>query len=534
VEDGLCALTGELSGLAAAGAAALVIVGMALTLALASAQAFIGAKVGSDHPVHVFLTRNIRDSGFRLLVRIPRLLNASYCAAVPLYLHWIVAHFRARAVYWCERLLNPAVNTLHVAVFAVLALLAARLEGMPVLFVGLASCAFALTPQFYHALSARNFGLSSRGTGLLLLTLFFLAAYAAEVGARPALSWLALVVLGWLIWGFSTFAQQALCIISVILVAVSRQYVPLAGAALGLALFIAVHPRYALGYLTHTLRFIRAYRRDLAPIYVLAVRYSIWRDLVWDIWTRPRSGFEKAAHYAYGNSLLVVLLLNPLCVLSCWALLAGMLPPQGFIAYAGRLALAGTIAMLLTSFRATRFLGEPERYAEAVAPWAALCGAYLLFGLDHWTLLAAVSLLFLLLDLLQLHASGLLLKHVDGQTTQLQDIETTVRRRLPGAVRFCSNNEHLTKMLMQNDWHYAYCLAVGQDYCGMKVQEAFTAFPLLRRAACERIVATYRVNACLLDRAVFETLFDTPPPALRSVDVAYESPRLRLLILDWA
>src|SRR6266853_345350 len=516
---------GEPSGPATASAAALVIAGIVLTLALSSTQAFIGSRLGSDHPVHVFLTRNIRDSGYRLFVRIPRLLNTCYCAAVPLYMHWIVSHFRAAAVYWCERLLNPAVNTLHVVVFAALALIARRLEGLPALYVGLATCAFAMTPQFYHALSARNFGLSSRGTGLILLTLFFLAAYAAEAGGQPAIGWPALAVLGWLVWGFSTFAQQALCIISVILAAISRQYVALAGAILGLALFIVVHPRYSLGYLTHTLRFIRAYRRDLAPIYILAGRKSIWRDLVWDIWAKSRSGLKSAARYVYGNSLLVVLVLNPLCVLSCWAVLAGVLPPRGFIAYSGTVALAGTIAMLLTSFRATRFLGEPERYAEAVTPWAVLCGAYVLFGRDQRTLLAAVCLLFLLLDLLQLYASRLLLKHVGGQRTQLADIESTVRRRLPGGVRFCSNNEHFTKMLMQNDWHYAYCLAVGQDYCGMKVQEAFAAYPLLRREACERIVATYRVNACLLDRTVFEALFDTRPSALRSMSIAYESPR---------
>ena len=37
---------------------------------------------------------------------------------MPLYMHWIVAHFRAGAVFWLERLLNPIVNTLHVALFA--------------------------------------------------------------------------------------------------------------------------------------------------------------------------------------------------------------------------------------------------------------------------------------------------------------------------------------------------------------------------------------------------------------------------------
>jgi hypothetical protein len=523
---------GEAAGSAAA-AAPLVIAGLALTLILSSIQAFIGANVGSDHAVHAFITRNIRDRSYRLFVRIPRLLNTCYCGALPLYMHWLVSHFRPAAMYWCERLLNPAVNTLHVAVFVALAVLVARMAGLPWLYVGLATCVFALTPQFYHALSARNFGLSSRGTGLLLLTLFFFAAWAAGSGAEPTLSWPALAICGWLVWGFSTFAQQALCILSVILLVVAGRYVPLVGAALGLAVFIAIHPRYSLGYLQHTLHFIRSYRREMAPIYVLASRHSIWRDLVYDLWAKARGDFRSRARYAYGNSLLIVLLLNPLTALSCWAVLAGSLPRGHFIAYAGQLALAGTIAMLLTSFRATRFLGEPERYVEAVAPWAALCGAYLLFTHHQLTLLALAAVLFLFLDLAQLHISTLLLQHLGGHTRQLGAIETAVRQRLPGEVRFCSNNEHFTKLLMQNDWHYAYCLAIGQDYCGMKVQEAFASFPLLRRQACERIVATYRVNACLLDRTVFETLFDEAPPGLRSMTVAYESPRFRLVIFDW-
>ena len=220
--------------------------------------------------------------------------------------------------------------------------------------------------------------------------------------------------------------------------------------------------------------------------------------------------------------------------MACWALIAGVLPATGPIAYAGAVALAGTIAVLLTSFRSTRFLGEPERYAEAITPWATLCGAYALLVRGEWRLLAAASGVFLLLDLMQLFASKLILKHVGKNAVQLDDIASVVRQSLPSGVRFCSNNEHFTKLLMQNKWQYAYCLAVGHDYCGMKLQEAFAAFPHLRRAACERIVSTYRVNACLLDRSVYETLFDAPPPSLRNMTVAYESPRFRLLILDWA
>ncbi len=517
-----------------ASAVALVITASCLTLLLSSAQAFIGARAGTDHPVHVFLTQNIRASGYRLFVRVPRLLNTCYCAALPLYMHWIVAHFRAAAVYWCERLLNPAINTLHVAVFAAIAGLAVRAAGLPVLYLGLATCAFALTPQFYHALSARNFGLSSRGTGLLLLTLFFLAAYAVEAGIDLPAAWTALVVCAALVWGFSTFAQQALCILSVLLALTTGRWIPLLATVLGLGLFIAVHPRYSLGYLKHTLRFLRTYRSELAAIYILPRRPSIWRDLVWDIWLRARSGVGGAARYAYENSVLVVIVLNPLLALACWAALAKALPPHSLLAYAGAIALAGAIAALLTSFRATRFLGEPERYVEAVTPWSTLSAAYVLFASGRSWHLAAAALLFLLVDLAQLYASGLVLKRAAANGAQLGEIEAAVREHLQGEVRFCSNNEHFTKLFMQNGWQYAYCLAVGEDYCGMKLQEVFTSFPRLRREACERILAAYRINACLLDRSVFETVFDDPPHALRAMSIAYESSRFRLLLLDWA
>lgn len=517
------------------GAAALVCGAIALTMALSTAQAFIGARVGSDHPVHAFLIRAIRGHGLRLFARIPGLLNTCYCAALPLYLQWILAHFRSAVAYWSERLLNPAVNAAHVAVFALLALLATRSDGLPPGFVGLASCAFALTPQFYHALSARNFGLSARGIGLLLLTLFLLVAYLAQAGTLGAASWPALAVLGWLIWGFSTFAQQALCLVSVILAVASGRYVPLAGTLLGLAVFVAVHPRYSLSYLKYTWRFLQAYRRELAPIYILAARRSIWRDLLWDVWARAAGGLGPALRYAYGNSVLVAVLLNPLCVLACWAALSGLLPRHGFLAYAGSVTLAGAIAMILTSFRSTRFLGEPERYLEAVTPWAVLCAGYVLVTAGQSALLAAVSAAFLLLDLAQLYASTLLVRHFnDTQSGELVVLQAAVRARLPGDVRFCSNNEHYTKMLMQNDWRFAYCVAVGQDYCGMSVREAFSEFPRLQRAACQRIVTTYRINACLLDRRVFDALFDAPPPGLRNVSTAYESPRLKLLVLEWA
>ena len=164
------------------------------------------------------------------------------------------------------------VNSLHVGLIGGHRDLHLSSGGPAADFAGIAACLFALTPQFYHALSARNFGLSARGIGLLLLTAFFVAAYCVEALNMPAVSWPALALLGWLVWGFSTFAQQALCILSVLLFLLTGRFVPLAGAVLGLGLFIALHPSYSIGYLRHTFAFIRTYAKELAPIYILQRR----------------------------------------------------------------------------------------------------------------------------------------------------------------------------------------------------------------------------------------------------------------------
>jgi hypothetical protein len=88
-------------------------------------------------------------------------------------------------------------------------------------------------------------------------------------------------------------------------------------------------------------------------------------------------------------------------------------------------------------------------------------------------------------------------------------------------------------MLMRNDWQYAYCLAIGNPYCGMSVEESFSRFPVLRPEACRRIVTQFRINACLLDRKEYDTLFESKPAGLRNMTVEYETERFRLLFLEW-
>lgn len=500
---------------------------------LSAIQAALGSKAGSDHPAHAFLINAIRSNGHRLFERIPGVLNTTFCGAIPLYIHWFLSFFRNRAIFWAERFLNPVLNAVHVFVFAGIAGWLSSSEGLPSDYLALGTFAFAVTPQFTHALSARNFGLSSRGIGLVLLTLFFLVAYFAEGESAHPGWWLLLGFLGWMVWAFSTFAQQALCFISVILLVSTGRYVPLVGTVAGLMLFIIVHPKYSLSYLRYTYRYLRAYATEVAPIYILAKRRSIWGDLVGDIWLHFRDGLQRGVLYAYENSVLIVVFLNPFISVACWATLTKQPMTEGLVSYSGSLALAGAIAALLTSFRPTRFLGEPERYVEAVTPWIVLGGTHFLYLHGGAGTLLVIVILCAAMSLAQLCASYILMKHAAVAGTELDSIAAVVDRELDESVRFCCNNEQLTKLLLANSWSFAFFWVIGQKYCGMTAREVFSKVPSLKRDACERIVTSYQINVCLLDRKLYDTIFDEAPAALRSVRTAYESPRFRLLILNW-
>ena len=512
-------------------ACVLSIIGAGASFALTTLQSFKLVGVGTDHFVHKFLVRAVRRNRHRLFDKIPGILNETHCGALPIYLHWLLSWLKPNGLFWAERLINPIVSSVHVLLVAIIVWCANGEIKKPEMWAGLVACTFALTPQFFHAFSARNFGFSARSPGLLFLTTFLSAVYAASTNGWPA--WIGMAVSAWLVLGVSTFAMQAMVIFALLLFLLSGSVMPLCGVGLGLLCFIALHPRYSIAYLLSTRTFIVTYAREIAPIYILVQRFSVWRDLVWDVWIAFRGGPRKGARYAYENSILIVLLLNPMVPLACWAYIGGYLPEESLGSFAGAVATAGALAVVLTSFRATRFLGEPERYAEAAGPWATIAGVSVLW--DGLGMLGVFSLLitFLFVDILQLLLSRMLLKHIRGkQTDYMTAIE--IIDRLDLDVRLCSNNEQITKMLMIRDWSFACCISASNDYCGMFFTKAFSTYPVLRRESLERIVESCRINVCVLDRSLYDSIFTDSPDVLVGIRKIYESETLRVIALDWS
>ncbi|KRA83194.1 hypothetical protein [Altererythrobacter sp. Root672] len=511
------------------------LLGVAIAFGLSLVQVRMGLRVGTDRAVHDFLIRQIRNNNGRLFTRIPSLLNNPGCGALPLYLHWLFSKLPARFVPLVEAWLNPLINLIHVLLVAAIAMLILKSAGFEGQLAFPMAAIYALTPQFFHALSARNFGLSSRGIGLMLLTAFYAGFVWVAASMGPSwLGWVAMILSAYLIFAFNTFAMQALFILSAILSLVSIRFAHWGGIASGLVVFVAIHPRYSLAYLGHTLRFIRAYAHELAPIYILGRRASIWRDLVWDIWVRLVRSPENGFRYAYENSVLISILLNPLSVASAAFRFSEYYGRWHAVDIACDLAIAGVLAMLLTSLRLTRFLGEPERYVEAVTPWCVIAGglyAALTFGLSTFWILICV---FAALNICQLCISSMLQRHTASSPINIDAAEDAIQLKGHKKVRICSNNEHLTKLFLKNEWQFSYCIAVGEDYCGMAISEAFSRFPHLTKKAVEKIAIDYRINTVVLDRSQFDTLFEERPSDLHSINLVYASPGLTVLSLNWA
>jgi len=510
---------------------AILTLGVLLVLVLAGCQSAMSAGLGSDHPVHRFLVRAVRKNERRLFLQIPGLLNRTLCGALPIYMHWVLSWFSPSGLRWAERLLNPLVSALHVLLVAGIALVATKSDGVEDINSALTACAFGLTPQFYHSFSARNFGLSARSIGLLFLTVFF--ACAQSTISDGGLDWLSLIGSSWLVWGFSTFATQSMVLFSLVLILIAGTVVPLVAVAAGAALFVLVHPAYARSYLRSTLDFIITYAKQIAPIYILQQRYSIWRDLVWDAWCAFRQGPSSGVRYAYDNSILVVLLLNPLVCIGCWDFLWGGMRSGGIRGFAGAISAASVAVVVLTSFRRTRFLGEPERYAEAAAPWGALAAIPAIADSLGTASVVWILVLFLVVDLAQVTLSGFVARRLRANQSSLDKLTAAIDG-LRIDVRLCSNNEQITKRLMLHDWKFACCISASDDYCGLSFSEAFPRYPMLRRKSMERIVAECRVNVCVFDRSLFDTIFNETPSGLLAMETVYESAGFRVTILKWA
>jgi hypothetical protein len=389
-----------------------------------------------------------------------------------------------------------------------------------------------------HVTNTRNYGLNTRGAGLLLFSVLALFSYQAEADVHLTISLSGAAVAAWLIIGTNIFAFQTALFFSV-LMGILFGYVFMGLAILmGVGIFFCLHPTYAIHYFRYLISFWRLYSEVVADRFILMHRYSIWRDWVRDFWGRLRVHCISALFYIYGNPSVVVLVLSPMTLLSPLALVRCRATGAegGFVVYSAQVCVVALAVFLITSFRRTRFLGEPERYVEMAAPFAVVAGAHVIkaYG-GAWGLGAYVA-----------YAAGMTFvqgwynffrdrstKEGSQVKESIQSIRDEVDRLFGDAeVRFISNNGDWTKMLLNTRWRFVYYWPTVREVGGIPLQEFMDSYPMIKRTAIERLIAAYKVNACLMDKREVGTLVEPNLIAGSMSKVLLESDRYVLYRLD--
>jgi hypothetical protein len=484
----------------------LLVILLVIAFLVSLSQSMLLKGVGSDNPVHVFVINVIREKNRRLFSIMPRILNESYLGAMPMFLHLGLSFFNIKYLKLIAVLLNPLVNLMTSLLFVSWLYASSQDVDSAGLLVMLAF--FVLTPQFYHALSARNYGISSRTVGIFLFTLFYVVAFELESNDAPIHYYSILVFVSYLIFGFNTFASQALVFVSVIALVIYGYWYWLLATLLGAGVLIIVHPNYGASYLIHTCKFMNTYRVQLASVFILKHRSSIWKDLVGDGWKKYKSeGATKAISYAYGNSLLIAFLLNPLTLLGA---IGGLWLPQTdpLVGFCVMMSQIGVALFFLTTFRLSRFLGEPERYIELVTVFGVIAGVSIMSMIIEQSGIAMMLAYYFLAVLMQIAITKKLGQIVGSNVSQLHDIYKHINQLRKGdEVRFTANSDEIIKQASDQSWSFARYWSFEEKLAGQNVVEVYERFPIMYPEAFLRIVNEYKINVFVIDKSAWNDKF---------------------------
>jgi hypothetical protein len=326
----------------------------------------------SDHHYHVALIKGIKRNGHRFLREHPNFI-AEKNFAYPQLFHWLCSFLSEK--YYRQRyvVINITVNVLIIISFLVgtqlfyVYQLEEKVSAELLLMLGLL---FVCTPFTYAPWNARNVGISARSFGVLTGLWFNFALIYSYYFP----SWVSYGVLTFcmvLVLLSSQFTGQYLILGLLPLAMLLEKYELLLFLMLAFCfcylLMPTVFKKYVVGQYWHK----RIFGKYLVESYVLSARPSIWMDFVRDIYKKIQQQKGASIYYILYQPLLYIFIGIPANV-ALFFLVLTMGSTEHVVMFKPfyALILTGLVLFLLTSFRRTRFLGEPERYVELSIPMA--------------------------------------------------------------------------------------------------------------------------------------------------------------------
>ncbi len=325
-------------------------------------------KRGSDHYAHKLIIDLIKQNGNRFINDIKTFLFGNMMGYPQLY-HWILSYFTESQLKFIIRYQNILINLTSLFIHCAFSFyLAATLEidGNPFQILFYSLLMFLSSGFLFDGQNARNTGLSARSIGFITGQIFMYCCYFYFNGNYYFVFSFPLLMLFSLL--MSQFTTQFIIIASVILSLLFMDYLFFLVNILGILLFIILFPVTSKNYLIFQWKHKKYYAKYGTKLILLPMRKSIWGDFIHIGRYVKQRGVQRTLLYMYYNPIVKILTGVPVMMFIFYFMIL-QLHYETYFFDSNLVVLLKIIAVtflvfMLTSFKYTRFLGEPERYVE--------------------------------------------------------------------------------------------------------------------------------------------------------------------------
>jgi hypothetical protein len=464
------------------------------------------SEVESDHPYHLGLINGIRENNHRFIKSYPNIIGEKNFAYPQLF-HWLLSFLPKLFLDKYYYLVGAVLN-----LFALSMLLSFSFWAYPILmpnlsidyFVLYSGLLYIVTPFSWAIWNAKNTGVSVRGLGIILAYFYqYLILLYFFSGNWMILFTIVLIV--FIILLSSQFAMQYILLTLPFYAVLYSNFLLIIIPPVTFLIFYILDKEVAISYAKGQFWHKKIYYKYLAKQFILKIRPSIWYDLVFDIWNRLLEDPKRGLIYAYHNSVVSIFIFIPaLSFISFFFLYSLNLQLNEIETFLFSNIVISLIVFFITSFRKTRFLGEPERYVEFSIPNIILL-TLSIFGnsisVIHLILLISIFLIFL----------QFLFTYLSNRYRSKNDIGVSINgkkimkilnelKKRNRDLRVFSNNKELLKFALDTD-SKVLITNLTSNYTGsFKFNEIYAGnFPIVQTSVIVPLIDEFKINCFILD-----------------------------------
>jgi hypothetical protein len=466
---------------------------------------------GSDQYYHLYLVDLIIKNKMRFVREHTNVLNTNM-TSYPQLIHWVIAVFKRRNEKIAEYLkwLQLPIAFIQVVLLAGVIYLLLPEEQVVKNFeitLLIALLIFSTTPFNFLPWNAKNHGFSIRGIGIVLGQILLYSICIVTLGHSYVIISIAAGVLLLCILSSQFATQYGVGLLVVGSLVLMDPYL-LIILGFGILLFYALFPNFSIAFFKGQKNHKTLYSKYLAKVFIFKQRESIWGDFITsfpgalkhEVLVNKRLKFFSLP-YVKTNPVVSVLLDIPLFI---------PLLIEGGVSWDNlgtlevviwKLLFVHIVIFILTSFRTTRFLGEPQRYIEFA--FGLLAFYFVLRFNDNpilfSSLVAAHGLFFAISFLKLLKGAEKSLRVVEDSKIKTKLDDYFAKENL-GKVRFFTNNHDLSKKTLNVEMRQFYFWPAIITFDGFHFTELFkTSYAYIEEDMIVKIINKYKVSHFLLD-----------------------------------